>query len=168
VRSKRAIITALVGVGLFFGLTAESCGSSNTDQNNYANDQGNAALAKWGNPKIKNFAEFKMANEVAELRDQTNLVMYAYLQAMDGTLVCYGQVLGYGIPYSTQITPPYGTSSGGQFPVREPNALFMPDSADATWIRVIDPATGKTTVDYVEPHLIVSMIKRPCKSTDAG
>ncbi len=149
-------------------LALTACTDSNDDQENAADKAGRTAAQKWGTtPKIDNFNEYKMAQEVQELRDRTDLVMWAYLQGNDGSLRCFGQVSGYGIPYSTQITPPYQATGGGATePVREPNGLFMPDNAEATWLRVIDPATGKNTVVYVEPRVVVSPVKLPCKPLD--
>lgn len=164
---KKIVVACAALAALVLTTAADCTSSSNNDQAGYSNDQGNAAKGKWGNPNVTNFTEYKLALEVAELRDQPNLVMYAYTESLDGSLRCYGKVVGYGIPYSTQITPPYqAVSSGTTEPIREPNALFMPDSAEATWIRAIDPETGKTYVDYVEPRLVISPIKRPCKPLD--
>jgi hypothetical protein len=38
----------------------------------------------------------------------------------------------------------------------EPNGLYMPDSANATWLQIVDPATNKVSVVYIEPNLTVS------------
>jgi hypothetical protein len=143
-------------------LSAGAC-TSNDAQNEASDRAGKEAIDKYGaTPKIKNYAEYKMAQEVFELRDRTDVVMYAYLQGNDGALRCYGKVVGYGIPYATQVTPP----NSGTEPVREPNGLFMPDSAEATWLRVIDESTGKTAIEYVEPRVLVSPVKRACKPLD--
>jgi hypothetical protein len=160
---NRGVLIGIAAMAATILLSAGACESSNDTQSRYSDSQGKAAIDKWGNPKITNFTEYQLAIEVAALRDQQHLVMYAYLQSYDGSLRCYGRVEGYGIPYGTQITPPNDPSGA---PVREPNALFMPSSANATWIRVIDETTGKTYVDYVEPNLVVSPIKRPCKPLD--
>lgn len=166
--SINRLLAALLGVTMIVLLSAGSCDTSSNDkQTNKSNNAGNTAQEKWGDPNITNFEEYKLLKEVYELRDKSNLVMYAYLQGNDGSLRCYGRVVGYGIPYATQMTPQYTSSSNGATdPVREPNALFMPDSAEATWIRVIDETTGQTAVEYVEPRLIVSPFKKPCKPTD--
>lgn len=164
---KNVGMAAAAIVVLVLGTASDCESSSNQDQTDYSNQQGNAAKSKWGNPKVTNFTEYQLALDELNLRDQPNLVMNAYLQALDGSLRCYGKVIGYGIPYATQVTPPYNpVGNGATEPVREPNALFMPDNAAATWIRVIDPKTGKTFVDYVEPNLIVSPLERPCKPLD--
>ncbi len=144
-------------------MSADSCDSSNETQSQYSDTQGKQAIDKWGNPNITNFNEYKMAKDLYELRDRTDLVLNAYLQGNDGSLRCLPyKVAGYGIPYATQVTPQNDASGR---PVREPNALFMPDSAEATWILLIGP-DGKRYPTYAEPRLVVSPLPLPCKSLD--
>lgn len=117
-----------------------------------------------GMPAIKNFTEKKMARDIYELRDDPNIATYAYVQGLDGKLRCLGRSLGYGLPYSTQFSNPEAymqRSSGGYLtmPQAEPNGLFTPDGMSATWLNLIDPATGKPSVVYVEPTITVSPIK---------
>jgi len=167
VETSKKIALGAAGIAALFLLTGCPGQSANRDQAADANKAGNAAQAKWGDPNLTNYGEYQLLKEVYELRDRSNLVMNAYLQGNDGTLRCFGKVEGYGIPYSTQLTPPEApTAAGGQDPIREPNALFMPDSAEATWIRLVDPATGKSQVVYVEPRIIVSPVALPCKPLD--
>jgi hypothetical protein len=159
------LLAVLGGLSLVVLLSAGSCDNSNDAQNTYSDNQGKAAQKKWGDPKVTNFTEYQMAIEIAGLRDQENLVMNAYIKDANGPLRCLGKVVGYGLPYSTQITPPYASTSGGSTnPVREPNALFMPESAEATWVRLIDPKTGKSAVTYVEDRVLITPIELPCKS----
>ena len=33
-------------------------------------------------------------------------------------------------------------------------------------VRVLDPATGKTVVSYVEPRLLITPLQLPCKALD--
>jgi len=114
-----------------------------------------------GLPRINNFTEKRLATRLAELRDKPDLVTYAYVQGMDGLLRCFGKGIGFGIPYSTQITNPERLS--GDFhdstalPQAEPNGLYMPESASATWYMLIDASTGEANPVYVEPNLTVSI-----------
>jgi hypothetical protein len=119
--------------------------------------------AQVGSPAIVNFQEMRITKQLLELRDK-EIATYAYLQAMDGSLRCLGEAVGYGVPYSAQFTNPENVTTGK--PQAEPNGLFMPDSADATWIMLRDPETKKVSPVYVEPNLIVSQFKMPCKSLD--
>lgn len=123
------------------------------------------ANAQAGLPNIVNFQEKKLLKMIYELRDQSNIVDYAYLYSqMTGKLVFIGKSIGYGIPYSTQYSNPdkidYNqcTSCGGNIaiPEAEPNGLFPPDSASGTWLMLIDPKTNQPTPVYVEPDVIVS------------
>lgn len=120
-----------------------------------------------GMPRIVNYNEIKLVNRVYELRDQANLPTYAYMTDMNGNLHCLGKSIGYGIPYATQRSNPekleYRTSYI-QMPQAEPNGLFMPASAEATWIILID-SEGKQQVSYVEEKLIVLPFKSPLAKT---
>lgn len=122
------------------------------------------AFAQVGMPAIVNFKELKDAKMIAELRDQENLVCYAYLyNQMKGELVFIGKCLDYGLPYSVQMTNPertvhrqtYGGGSFGTLPQAEPNGLFMPEGLSATWLMMIDE-NGEARPVYVEPQILVS------------
>jgi len=132
---------------------------------------------KIGMPNIKEFYEKEMAKEIYELRDDSKLVCYAYTQAMDGKFIYLGKCMGFGLPYSTQYTNPqqytrirpnasYGETGVASYgdvtmPQPEPNGLFMPDSASATWLMMINPDTGEREVMYVEPNTVVTQSKLP-------
>ena len=122
-----------------------------------------------GMPAIKNFQERKNLKMILELRDQENLVCYAYLwNEFNGKLVFLGKCIGYGIPYATEFTNPmkqekemfyregYGSMS---MPQADPNGLFMPVAAEGTWVMLIDPATNEPHPVYIEPRVIVSPFK---------
>ena len=115
-----------------------------------------------GMPAIKNFQERKLAKLIFELRDQEDLVTYAYLTSLDGKLVFLGKCIGYGLPYSVQYTNPQKIADSNVnygyaiLPQADPNGLFMPDGLSATWLMMIDPKTNKPRPVYVEPTIIVS------------
>lgn len=120
------------------------------------------AVAQTGMPNIVNFQERKMMKMILELRDQENLVCYAYIvPEMTGKPVFLGKCIGYGLPYATQYTNPqktYSRYSGGYeiLPQADPNGLFMPESAAGTWLLMIDPKTDEPRPVYIEPNLLVS------------
>lgn len=119
------------------------------------------AYQQVGLPRITNFNEKKLATKIMEMRDNPNLVTYAYLQGMDGKLRCFGKGLGFGLPYGVQLTNPEKvvqnySESYGTLPQSETNGLFPPSSVDATWYMLIDPKTGHAAPAYVEPHLTIS------------
>jgi hypothetical protein len=123
-----------------------------------------------GMPAIINFQEKKLAKMIFELRDQENLVTYAYIvNQMTGKLVFIGKCIGFGLPYSVQYTNPekvityggsyhYAGDSPQTIPQADPNGLFMPDGLSATWLMMIDNE-GVARPVYVEPQIIVSPFK---------
>lgn len=122
------------------------------------------ANAQIGMPAIKNFQERKLAKMIFELRDQEKLITYAYIVNLEGKLIFIGKCIGFGLPYSVQFTNPMkGVDIGPKtqyhfvtLPQADPNGLFMPEGLSATWLMMIDPATGEARPVYVEPEIIVS------------
>ncbi len=120
-----------------------------------------------GMPDIQNFYEKKMAKEIIELRDDSDLVCYAYTQNRDGQFVYLGRSMGYGLPYSVQYTAPEyiarsGSSTGyAILPQADPNGLYMPQSADATWLMLIDEETAEAGIMYIEEDLTITQTKLP-------
>lgn len=125
------------------------------------------ANAQVGMPAIVNFNERKLAKMIMELRDQENLITYTYLYSpMTGKLMFLGKSIGYGLPYSTQYTNPskpeyheWSSYNWGNLvlPQADPNGLFMPTSADATWVMLLDK-DGKPHPTYIEEKVIVSPV----------
>ena len=116
-----------------------------------------------GMPGINHWTEKKEMKMIYEARDNEKLICYAYLaNEMNGKVGQYlGKCIGYGLPYATQYSNPqkqtWHTNGGWvTLPQAEPNGLFMPASADATWLFMIDPATGTPHPVYFEPKVIVS------------
>lgn len=110
--------------------------------------------AQVGLCKVTNFTEAKFANLTCELRDQEIRTWSYYLDMNGGRhLIC--ESVGYGLPYSVQTTNPMRASTNGPLPQAEPNGLFMPSGADATWVLCSDGKGGVAPV-YVEPRIIVS------------
>lgn len=116
--------------------------------------------AQSGMPAITNFRERKLVKMLLEMRDQENLITYTYTYAeASGKLTFFCQSVGFGIPYSTQYTnPEKWEASGVTLPQADPNGLFMPDSADATWV-MCRSDKGDVKPVYVEPKVIVSPFK---------
>jgi hypothetical protein len=132
-----------------------------------------AAVMKVGMPVIKNFTEKTLARDLYELRDQPALATYAYIKDANGGLRCFGQGIGYGLPYATQYSNPdqiinngYSTGWAVTTAQAEPNGLYMPHSADATWYPMQGP-DGKIYPVYSEERLTISPFPLPCKPMDA-
>ena len=86
---------------------------------------------------------------------------------MMGCFTFVGDTIGYPIPYATQYTNPqkleYSSINGHYqyrvLPQADPNALFSPGSADATWSLMKDPAGKALGPIYSEPKLFASPFK---------
>jgi hypothetical protein len=149
-------------------IVLSSCGTKN-DSNKVLSEKQEQIMQEAnrqvGMPAIKNFQERKLFKSILELRDQENLICYAYLwNEFNGKLVFIGKCIGYGLPYATQYTNPMIASlmnknddlpAGTTLPQADPNGLFMPQSAEATWVMLVDK-TGTPHPVYVEPKIIIS------------
>jgi hypothetical protein len=119
------------------------------------------AMREVGLPGITNFTELKLVKHLYELRD-TEIVTYSYIPDMNGKLWHLCDSIGYGLPYGVQYSNPekitQSTSqSYGTLPQAEPNGLYMPPTAEGTW--VMCGAKGSIHPVYVEPRVIVSPFK---------
>lgn len=158
--------------GIVLSLFLAACGGH---YDNAASRQASATMTmtqeadrKVGMPRITNFFEREFAKQVYEDRDRA-ITTYTYLQGLDGKLHCLGATIGYGIPYGVQFTAPEypqfarASRADGSPSVAseyllsqpEPNGLYMPDSASATWVRLQGP-DGRATPVMVEPNVTVS------------
>lgn len=155
--------------GLVVALVAAACDDRppTTDQKvQAAQDQSLAqAMAQVGMPAVTHFQELRDAKDIYELRDKA-IATHAYIvNEMTGCLVYLGPAIGYGLPYATQYSSPtkweeMSTRGGGwswqQMPQAEPNGLFMPSSAEGTWVQLKDPNGDAVKPVYVEPRVLVS------------
>lgn len=130
-----------------------------------------------GMPAIVNFREKKLLKDILELRDQEGLVTYTYLEnmiptvvkghtALGGKLTFVSESVGYAIPYATQFTNPekveYRSGYGyAVLPQADPNGLFSPASAEASWSIMKDPSSDRTGVVYSEPRLMTLPFRLP-------
>lgn len=122
-------------------------------------DQSNAQI---GLPGMTNFTEKKIMRRLYEMRDK-NIATYTYMVDMQGKLHHVCDSMGYGLPYGTQFTSPerpayaYETHEAGNVvvPQAEPNGLYMPPSAEGTWV-ICASTEGEFTPMYIEPRVIVS------------
>jgi hypothetical protein len=115
-----------------------------------------------GMANIQTFRERRLMKTILELRDQEGLSTITYNFAeMTGRHVFLCNSIGYPIPYATQFTNPqkieYRSSYGTAIlPQADPNGLFSPASAEASWVMCIDPRSRDAKVVYSEPRLTVS------------
>jgi hypothetical protein len=130
------------------------------------------ATASTGMPNIKNFREKKFAKMLLELRDQEGVATYAYLYCeFTGKFTYLGECIGYGLPYAAQYTSPNKIELNERrtayeyfvMPQADPNGLFSPASADATWIMLIDEKTGEAYPSYIESKVSIYRKKLPAR-----
>jgi hypothetical protein len=127
--------------------------------------QGNAQA---GMPGVTNFTEKKIVKKLYELRDE-NIATFSYIPDMQGRLWHLCDSIGYGMPYGVQFTNPEkhidatAAATSYELPQPEPNGLFMPPTAEGTWVICAAPKGDPVPV-YVEPRVIVS----PFKLNSAG
>jgi hypothetical protein len=135
------------------------------------------AAVSVGVPGIKNFTEKRQLKAIYELRDAANLVTYSYTIDINGKRhsVCPSTSVGFGIPYATQFTAPkapryakpnYPDGTQGVWQnynaeQPEPNGLYMPSSADGTWVICLDPNGKDLSPTYVEPRIVVYQFEMP-------
>jgi hypothetical protein len=116
-----------------------------------------------GTPGVTTFTEKRLVRRLYELRDQ-NIATFTYVVDMEGKLHHLCDSIGYGLPYGVQYTNPEahrGGASGNygyNIPQPEPNGLFMPPTAEGTWVMCAGPK-GEPMPVYVEPRVIVSPFK---------
>ena len=132
----------------------------------------NQASTIVGMPGITNFTEKRNLKMIYELRDQANLVTYTYYLDLNGGKhkVCPATSVGYPFPYATQYTAPKvpkmayplwpdGTGGSGMSYTAdqpEPNGLYMPASADGTWVICLNPDGKNLSPIYIEPKVVTS------------
>jgi hypothetical protein len=169
-------ILSLILVGSIIGVLLTGCEDVNSVDKQQAKQQ-EQMLQELNNqvglPEIKEWSEKKMMKEILELRDNSKLVTYAYTRnEMTGKYIYFGQCIGFGLPYATQYTNPEriasSLSQGGYaiLPQADPNGLFMPSSAEATWLQYINPDTGKREITYIEERVTVTQSKLPRRLCD--
>lgn len=160
---KRAfglVLVMLLLAGVFVGCDEfiDSTSQERMNQEELMKEAGNQI----GMPNISNFFEKKLAKKIFELRDDSNLITYAYTQNMDGKYVYLGTCIGYGLPYSTQYTNPEKYEySGATLPQADPNGLYSSDGLSATWLVLLDEETGEQSIIYAEPEIVVTQNKLP-------
>jgi hypothetical protein len=167
------ILTVIFTLSIFVGCEVQQ--SVDEQQRQQQEQMLKEKNSEIGLPNIKEWTEKKMAKQIFELRDNSKLICYAYTKNdMTGKYVYEGRCMGFGLPYSTQYTNPerlaqhdidgiYESNGNITMPQADPNGLFMPDSASATWLMMINEETGNTEVQYYEPNLVVTQSKKPAR-----
>lgn len=172
--SKLLVLTMIVGAMAFVGCGSVSKSNSDTDtaQKVQQEEMVKQASDQLGMPNITNFQEKKLMKQIMELTDKSDLICYVYsFSDYSGKYNYIGKSIGFGLPYGTQYTNPdkVATVDGGEYgaenpytlPQADPNGLFKPSDVQATWICMIDEATGERYIMYSEPNMTISASKLP-------
>jgi len=130
------------------------------------------AQAELGMPAIHNFRNKRLLKMIRELCDQDGFITYLYTEnqmpkvvvghtCKGGKFTYVGECVGYPIPYATQYTNPskaeWGSTKGWLIlPQADPDGLFYPASAEATWIIMKNPHGNDVKPIYMEPRSFVS------------
>ena len=158
-----AIILTIIVIPFLMG--ADSCNSPPTSDEVQQSQQERIlaeGTSQVGMPGITNFRERRLAKQILEMRDKEGLLTYTYLWSdMNACAVLLCDSIGYGLPYSTQFTNPEKIAQSNTYgvatlPQADPNGLFSPSSAEATWVTCKDPEGKETLPIGVEPRTIVS------------
>ena len=163
-------IIALISI-VFTGCTPQNTGGADAEMAEQTAKSMSEANRQVGMPAIVNFRERRLMKMILELRDQEDLVCFAYaFSEVQGKFTYIGRCVGYGLPYSVQYTNPERVTdlknhltdlhrltgyNIGKLPQPDPNGLFMPSGLSATWVMLIDPKTDKPRPMYFEPVLTV-------------
>jgi hypothetical protein len=120
-----------------------------------------------GMPRIINYFELAFAKRIMAKRDDAISTVTYVQNISNGKFLCIGKSIGYGLPYAVEITNPLQyIGQGGVIAQADPNGLYMPQSAEGTWVDLIDPVTGKDDPVYSEPRAFVSPFELPAAVVD--
>jgi hypothetical protein len=132
-------------------------------QNKKQEEMNLQAVRSVGMPAIIEFSEKRQLKDILELRDKA-VPTITYVRDMGGKLHKICNSVGFGIPYATQYTNPQRVARGDEtpehgnvtIPQADPNGLYSPSSADATWVLCLNPKTEKISPTYIEDRITVS------------
>jgi hypothetical protein len=119
------------------------------------------ASTQVGMPAIVRYTEKRNLKLIYEKRDDPKLSTISYIVDLNGKLHKICDSFGYGFPYATQFTNPHRAlhpeyHDSAMMDQPEPNGLFMPNSADGTWVMCLNPNSKELEPVYIEPRVIVS------------
>jgi hypothetical protein len=158
----KKLLFLLVFILALGGLTACTDSTATADEEKeYTETIKQQSLDAIGLPDVTNFFEMGQLKEIYEKRDNPKLICYWYTKnQMTGKYIYMGKCIGYGIPYSTQITAPTQgkntSSSYGPYTVEqaEPNGLYSTGSTSATWILSIKDEKSEINPVYTEEEIL--------------
>lgn len=168
-------------MALFAGLALAGCDPDTSGQARETRQTQlnmNQASTVVGMPGVVNFTEKRQLKMIYEKRDLAKLVTYTYFTDLNGRRhrVCPTTSQGFGIPYATQFTAPktpragypvWGDGSTSSTPhfydaeQPEPNGLYMPATAEGTWVLCLRPDGKDIEPVYVENRIMAYPFEMP-------
>jgi hypothetical protein len=162
-------------------LTTMGAGGSCQDTTSVQNRQTEEILSyadkkTGGMPRITNYFELTFAKRIMAKRDDAISTVTYVQNITTGKFLCIGKSIGYGLPYAVEITNPLQyIGQGGVIAQADPNGLYMPQSAEGTWVDLINPTTGADDPVYSEPRVFVTpfelaaaVVEVPCSALGYG
>lgn len=121
------------------------------------------AVRQTGLPNVVNFTERKFVKYLYELRD-SEISTWVYKTNVEGRHILVGKGIGFPLSAAAQYSNPQkgelrGDSRVIVLPQAEPNGLFMPASAEGSWVMVMTPDGPKPY--YSEDRLTATPMRIP-------
>jgi len=157
-------LTALTFVALSLAACSDTQPTSDQVDARRQERLSSESSAQVGVPGVNKFTEKKIVKKLYEVRDN-NISTFTYVLDMQGRLWHVCDSVGFGLPYGVQFTNPekhvdnFSSNTGGyNIPQAEPNGLYMPPTAEGTWVMCAAPG-GNIDPLYVEPKVVSSTHK---------
>jgi hypothetical protein len=156
---KNILLTISVVSLLLSGCVSDA----NQARINETNQQGSVMLAILNNQPVPDLNGYSFERDIVIqillARNKSTVTTWAYWRAENtGELQEVCRSVGFPIPYSVQLTSPEFLvgSQGATLPQAEPNALYSPPSAEASWVLCMTDDGKKVYPLYSEPRVISS------------
>lgn len=148
---------SLVLFVLAFAVLLSGCGTAGEQAvREEARQQGAGVLAIVQNQPVPDLGGWSFEREVViqtTLARNRTVATYTYLMTLDGKIIEICASIGYPIPYSTQITnPEQAVYTSLSLPQPEPNSLYSPENAEATYVQCSN-SDGTVAPVYMEPRV---------------
>jgi len=148
-------VIRLAVAGILVGLMAAACAPSVDSVEQSQQEAGNIAIVK--NQPVPDLGGYSFQRAVMIemlLANNQAVNTYTYLfTEQTGLVIEVCASKGYPIPYATQLTSPMKHFySGATLPNAEPDSLYKPPQADATYVLCVNP-DGTTSPTYFEPKV---------------
>lgn len=162
-RKISLIVLLFVVSMLFAGCTAQNQATSLEQA-----QQGPGVLAIVQNQPVPDLGGWSFEREIVKqtlLARNNTIATYTYMMTLDGKIIEICASIGYPIPYSTKLTnPQMYAGNSAVLAQSEPNSLYAPDNAAATWVQCTNEDKTVTPTYFEQdvfalPYRIVSDVQ---------